>query len=66
MTEFTVSDGTTKKITCERESVFIEFLDWREELWLITFNNVLGCKSLGAVGAEVSEMLVEDGTSLSN
>lgn len=65
MTEFAVSDGTIEKITCERESMFIEFLDWREGLWLITFNDVLGCKSVGAVGAEVSEMFVEDVTSLS-
>lgn len=65
MTEFPVSDGTLEKITCERDSLCIEFLDWQEELWNITFENVLGVKSLGAVGAEVSEMLLESATSLS-
>lgn len=65
MTEFPVSDGTIEKITCERERIFIEFLDWREEHWIITFENILGFKSLGAVGAELSEMLVKDVTPLS-
>ncbi|MBK5397406.1 hypothetical protein JFU47_11930 [Pseudomonas sp. TH39(2020)] len=65
MTEFPVSDGTIEKITCERERIFLEFLDWREERWIITFENVLGFKSVGAVGAEVSEMFVRDVTSLS-
>ena len=66
MTEFPVSDGTIEKITCERERIFLEFLDWREERWIITFENVLGFKSVGAVGAEVSEMFVRDVTSLSH
>lgn len=65
MTEFPVSDGTIEKITCERERIFIEFLDWQEERWIVTFENVLGFKSVGAVGAEVSEMFVKDVTSLS-
>jgi len=65
MTEFPVSDGTIEKIMCERERIFLEFLDWREERWIITFENVLGFKSVGAVGGEVSEMLVRDVTSLS-
>ncbi|MBK5552100.1 hypothetical protein JFU49_17725 [Pseudomonas sp. TH03] len=65
MTEFSVSDGTIEKIICERERIFIEFVDWQEERWLITFENVLGFKSVGAVGAEVSEMFVKDITPLS-
>ncbi|TPG79903.1 hypothetical protein [Pseudomonas arsenicoxydans] len=65
MTEFTVSDGTIEKMTCERERVFIEFLDWQEERWIIIFENVLGVKSVGAIGVEVSEMFAKDVTSLS-
>jgi hypothetical protein len=65
MTEFSVSDGIIEKITCERERIFLEFLDWREERWIITFENVLGFKSVGAVGAEISEMFVRDITTLS-
>lgn len=65
MTEFPVSDGTIKKITCERERVFIEFLDWQEGRWIITFENVLGVKAFGAVGTEVSEMFVKDVTPFS-
>ncbi|MFS2068617.1 hypothetical protein ACEN9D_07665 [Pseudomonas sp. CT11-2] len=65
MTEFPVSDGTIEKITCEHDSLCIEFLDWQEELWEITFEHVLGVKSLGAVGTEVSEMFLENATSLS-
>lgn len=65
MTEFPVSDGTIKKITCERERIFIEFLDWQDEHWIITFENVLGFKSVGAVGAEISEMFVKDVAPLS-
>lgn len=65
MTEFPVSDGVIEKITCGRESLFIEFLDWQEERWIITFENVLGFKSVGAVGAEISEMFVKDVTPLS-
>ncbi|MHC8393739.1 hypothetical protein ACYZT8_08740 [Pseudomonas sp. LB3P93] len=65
MTKFPVSDGTIEKITCERERIFIAFLDWQEERWIITFENVLGFKSVGAVGAEVSEMFVKDVTPLS-
>lgn len=65
MTSFSVSDGTIEKITCEYGSLFIGFVDWQEERWIITFDNVLGFKSIGAVGAEVSEMLVKDETPLS-
>ncbi|MBN3865439.1 hypothetical protein HCU66_24865 [Pseudomonas frederiksbergensis] len=65
MTEFQFSDGTIERITCEHERIFIEFLDWQEERWIITFENVLGFKSVGAVGAEVSEMFVKDVTPLS-
>ncbi|MHC8410271.1 hypothetical protein ACYZTR_08905 [Pseudomonas sp. Hz4] len=65
MTKFPVSDGTIEKITCERESLCIELLDWQEELWKITFEDVLGFKSVGAVGTELSEMFVESATSLS-
>lgn len=65
MTGFPVSDGTIERITCEHERVFIEFLDWQEVRWIITFENVLGFKSVGAVGAEVSEMFVKDVTPLS-
>jgi len=65
MTEFPVSDGTIEKITCERERIFIEFLDWQEKRWIITFENVLGFKSVGALGAEVAEMFVKDVTPLS-
>lgn len=64
MTEFQVSDGTIERITCERERIFIEFLDWQEERWIITFEDVLGFKSIGAVGAELSEILVKDVTPL--
>lgn len=65
MTEFPVSDGTIERITCERERIFLDFLDWQEERWIITFENVLGFKSVGAVGMEVSEMFVKDVTPLS-
>ncbi|MDQ3203009.1 MAG: hypothetical protein M3Q94_12740 [Pseudomonadota bacterium] len=65
MTSFSVSDGTIEKITCEYGSISIEFVDWQEERWTITFENVLGFKSIGAVGAEVSEMLVKDETPFS-
>jgi hypothetical protein len=65
MTEFPVSDGTIEKMTCEHERVFLEFLDWQEKRWIITFENVLGVKSVGAIGAEISEMYVMDVTSLS-
>jgi hypothetical protein len=65
MIEFPVSDGTIEKMTCERERVLIEFLDWQEERWVIIFENVLGFKSVGAIGAEVSEFFVMDETPLS-
>lgn len=32
--------------------------------WIITFENVLGFKSIGAVGAEVSGMILKDVTTL--
>ena len=65
MTEFPVSDGTIERITCEHERIFIEFLDWQEVRWIITFENVLGFKSVGAVGTEVSGMFVKDVITLS-
>lgn len=65
MTEFPVSDGTIERITCEHDRIFIEFLDWQEVRWIIIFENVLGFKSVGTVGAEVSEMFVTDVTPLS-
>ncbi|EJL97937.1 hypothetical protein PMI18_04217 [Pseudomonas sp. GM102] len=65
MKEFSVSDGTIEKMTCEHERIFIEFLDWQEQRWIITFENVLGVKCVGAIGAEISEMFVMDVTSLS-
>jgi uncharacterized protein CbrC (UPF0167 family) len=65
MTTFPVADGTIEKITCERESIFLEFLDWQKQRWLITFENVMGFSSVGAVGAETSEMFTENVTPLS-
>ncbi|MEO4015045.1 hypothetical protein [Pseudomonas rossensis] len=65
MTVFPVSDGTIESITCEHENLFVEFLDWQEQLWMVTFQNVLAFKAIGAVGCEVSEMYEEDVTSLS-
>ncbi|MGF0242265.1 hypothetical protein ACQR3P_26455 [Rhodococcus sp. IEGM1300] len=65
MTKLAISDSTIEKITYSRDSVCVEILDWREELWSITFNNVSGCKSISAVGTELSDMYVEDVTALS-
>lgn len=65
MKKFSVLDGAVEKITCERERIFIEFLDWKNEPWIITFENVLGFRSVGALSAGLSEMFVKDVTSLS-
>jgi len=62
---FPVSDGIIEKITCERENLFLEFLDWQEQRWLITFENVMGFSGIGAVGAETSEIYIEHMTPLS-
>ena len=59
------SDGTIEKITCEREHLFLEFLDWQEQRWIITFENVMGFSGIGAVGAETSEFFTEEMTTLS-
>lgn len=65
MTKLAISDSTIINITYSRNSVCVEILDWHEEFWSITFDNVSGCKSIGAVGTELSDMYVEDVTTLS-
>ena len=50
------SDGTIESIMCEHENLSIEFLDWQEQLWMVTSKNVLAFKAIGAVGCEESEM----------
>jgi uncharacterized protein CbrC (UPF0167 family) len=65
MTKFPVSDGTIEKITCLRNSLLMEFTDWQEKSWLITFENLIAFQGISAVGAEVCDMYEEKNSPLS-
>jgi hypothetical protein len=60
MIKLAFADGVIEKITCSHEDLFVDFLDWQEKLWVITFKNVSGFKGIGAVGSEVSEFTEEE------
>lgn len=58
-----IAGGTIKKITCNHEDLLVDFLDWQENLWTITFKNIGGFKGVGAVGSEALELIeVESGS----
>ncbi|WP_139833049.1 MULTISPECIES: hypothetical protein [unclassified Pseudomonas] len=58
MNEFSAIDGTIKKITSTPRKISVEFLDWKEQLWMLTFENVVSFLSSSAEGAEISEITI--------
>lgn len=56
MKKFPIPDGTTEKLMCDRSTLSIEFSDWQEQLWLITFHKLIAFQGIGAIGSEISEM----------
>ncbi|KAA0944620.1 MULTISPECIES: hypothetical protein [unclassified Pseudomonas] len=65
MKKFPVSDGTIEKITCNRNTLLMEFTDWQEQSWIISFQDLIAFQGIGAVGSEISEMYEASETSLS-
>jgi len=65
MTDFPISDGVIEKITCNRETLVMEFTDWQENSWEITFNNLIAFQGISAIGAEICDMYEDRSTSLS-
>lgn len=65
MKKFPVSDGRIEKVMCDRNTLSIEFSDWQEQLWLITFHELIAFQGIGAIGAEISEMYETTDTPLS-
>ncbi|EZI25648.1 hypothetical protein PUN49_25020 [Pseudomonas extremaustralis] len=65
MTTFPVSDGTIEKVTCNRNTLIMEFTDWQEASWEITFNDLVAFQGIGAVGSEICDMYEEENSSLS-
>ena len=41
MSDFPISDGTIEKITCTRTTLLMEFTDWQEKSWEITFDDLI-------------------------
>ena len=65
MTKFPVSDGTIEKITCNRNTLLLEFTDWQEKSWLVTFEGLIAFQGVSAVGAEICDMYEEKTSFLS-
>ncbi|WDH23153.1 hypothetical protein [Pseudomonas chlororaphis] len=57
MNSFSVADGTVKKITSTPGILVVNFTDWKEQDWTITFENLIAFQSLGAEGEEISEII---------
>lgn len=66
MSDFPISDGTIEKITCTRTTLLMEFTDWQEKSWEITFDDLIAFHGISAVGAEVCDMCEEPASSLSH
>lgn len=64
MTKFPVSDGTIEKVTCTRNALVMDFRDWKERLWKITFNELVAFQGIGAVGADICDMYEEKNSTL--
>jgi uncharacterized protein CbrC (UPF0167 family) len=65
MKKFPVADGTIEKLICNRNTLIMEFTDWQERRWEITFNDLVAFEGLGAVGTEICDMYEEENTWLS-
>lgn len=64
MTKFPVSDGTIEKVTCCRNTLLMEFTDWQEKSWVITFEGLIAFQGISAVGAEICDMYEEESSPL--
>ena len=65
MKKFPVADGTIEKLICNRNTLIMEFTDWQERRWEITFNDLVAFQGIGAVGSEICDMYEEENSSLS-
>ena len=60
MNIFSVSDGTIQKITSHPGKLSIEFKDWKEEVWILKFEDLVAFQSIGAEGEEIAEISMQD------
>jgi len=60
MNIFSVSDGTIQKITSHPGKLYIEFKDWKEEVWILTFEDLVAFQSIGAEGEEIAEISMQE------
>ena len=59
MKKIPVADGTIEKLICNRNTLIMEFTDWQEKRWNITFNDLVALQMIGAAGPKTGEMYNE-------
>ena len=56
----TIADGTIRSLVARPGLVEVEFVDWREKAWTITFTDVISYESISAENTETAELNQED------
>lgn len=55
-TPFCVADGSIQNLASSFGLLRVEFIDWQQQPWVLSFTGLVAYQSLGAEGAEVAEL----------
>jgi hypothetical protein len=53
---FSVVDGSIQGISSRPGLLRVEFIDWQEQPWVLSFNDLVAFQSLGAEGSQIAEL----------
>lgn len=55
-TPFCVADGSIQNLCSSPGLLRVEFIDWQQQPWVLSFSGLVAYQSLGAEGTEIAEL----------
>lgn len=55
-TPFCVADGSIQNLASSFGLLRVEFIDWQQQPWVLSFTGLVAYQSLGAEGTEIAEL----------
>lgn len=55
-TPFCVADGSIQHLGSSPGLLRVEFIDWQQQAWVLSFTGLVAYQSLGAEGTEIAEL----------